>query len=138
MGQILKSAMPAAACLAALLATALPASAQESWRPASRAGQQRAFIDTSSLRRTGDKVRFRREIRMGETRSFSDGTRYDRIGSFMEMDCRARTLQTLEAYAMLGAAVVVRQDGDGQIEPVRAGSTADADLRAACFNEWPG
>lgn len=127
-----------ASALAAMFLAAMPAAAQQrNWRAASSAGSQRAFIDTASIARDGDKVRFMREIRMDEPRQFDSGQRYDRIGSLIEADCRARTLQSLEIYASLGEEVIVRGEGDREVDTVQAGSTADTDLRAACFDEWP-
>lgn len=140
MGQIPKAgrAMPAAAVAAALVTLGFPASAQQQgWRPASSNGEQRAYIDTASIRRDGDLVRFTREIRMGRIHQFGSGARYDILGALMEVDCRARTLRSLEGYLKLGDAVVLREEGDGGMEPVRPGTTADTDLRAVCFDDWP-
>jgi hypothetical protein len=140
MGQFLKAgrAMPAIVWVVALVAPAFPASAhQESWRPASSNGTAQAYIDASSMRRDGDRVRFVREVRMGSVQQFEDGRRYDVLGALMEVDCRARTLRNLEGYARLGNATVATEFSDGNAEPVQPGSTADTDFRAACFNEWP-
>lgn len=140
MGKISEAgrAISAVALLAALFALAIPASAQQqSWRPASRAGERQAFIDTSSIRRDGDRVRFVREIRGGEISQLQSGERFNVIGAVMEVDCRARTLRNLELYIRLDEAMVGRAEANGNVEPVQPGSTADTDLRAACFNEWP-
>ena len=131
-------AMPALIWLIVVFGPALPASAhQENWRPASSNGTAQAYIDTSSMRRDGDRVRFVREVRMGSVQQFEDGRRYDVLGALMEVDCRARTLRNLEGYARLGSETVATEFSDGNVDPVQPGSTADTDLRAACFNEWP-
>lgn len=137
-GSIARILTRAAIVAAVLPAAIFPAFAQQpSWRAASRAGDQQAFIDTTSIRRTGDRVRFLREIRMSGIRQFQGGERYDRIGAVIEVDCQARTLVTISLYAKLGDATIASGDGDDEIEPVRPGTNADTDLRAACFNQWP-
>lgn len=121
---------------AAILAS-LPATAQQqSWRQSSTSGEQTAYIDTATIRRDGDKVRFWREVRSAAPMTFETGERFDRLGAHMEVDCRARTLVNLEVYAKLGEEEIGRGPGDGAVEPIADGSTADTDLRAACFNQW--
>ncbi len=115
----------------------LPAAAQQaSWRASSSSGDQSAFIDTASITRDGDRVRFLREVR-GTTRSFPDGRRYDRLGSRMEIDCRAGTARNLELYANLGETTVAREAVGDDAQTIQSGSTLDADRRAVCANEWP-
>jgi hypothetical protein len=111
--------------------------AVEDWRPSSSAGEARAYIDTETIRREGDLVHFWRDLRWGEPRSFSNGTRYDRFVTEYRGDCRARTLRSLSVLVKLGDELVLTIDEDGELESVRPGSTADVDLRAACFGEWP-
>ncbi len=126
---------------AAALAASMPfpASAQpQTWRQGSSSGGQAAFIDTASIERAGDKVRFWREVRTAQPALFESGERYDRIGSLLEVDCRARTLRNLRIYAKLGDTLIFESGEASELEAVEAGTTADTDLRAACFNEWPG
>lgn len=124
--------------LAAAMLAPLPAAAQQqTWRQASSSGDRTAYIDTASIQRDGDKVRFWREVRSPAPVRFDSGESFDRLGARMEVDCRARTLVNLEVYAKLGDQLVVSGAGDGTVEPIETGSTADTDLRAACFNEWP-
>ena len=127
------------AVLAALvIASALPASAQsQTWRVASGSGDRTGYIDTASIRREGDKVRFWREVRFATPRTFESGERYDRLGAHMEFDCRARTRATLELYAKFGDGMVGSGSTTGPVEPITEGSTAHSELRAVCFNEWP-
>lgn len=117
-----------------------PAAAQQApnWRAASSGNAQAAFIDTNSIVRSGDKVRIVREVRSREPMAFDDGTRFDSLGSLIEFDCRANTLRTIEVWVRLGSRELVRGPGDNQIDAVRPGTTAATDLRAACFDEWPG
>lgn len=124
--------------LAAAMLISFPATAQQqTWREASSSGDRTAFIDTASIQREGDKVRFWREVRSSAPMRFDSGESYDRLGAHMEVDCRARTLVNLEVYAKLGDQVIASGAGGGGVEAVAEGSTADTDLRAACFNEWP-
>lgn len=135
----MRNALPKAALALVLIAQALPAAAQQAnWRRGSSAGGQSVLIDTTSIQRDGDKVRFMRELRLRETRQLEGGASYDRIGALMEADCRGRTLRALEIAAKMGETTVFSGEGDGEADPARPGSTADIDLRAVCFNEWPG
>ena len=109
----------------------------ESWRAGSSGLGATAYIDTDSIRREGDLVHFRREVRWPEVRSFGDGTRYDRLLSHYQGDCRAMTLRSLAIRVKLGDSVVLSVDEADEIETASPGSTAEVDLRAACFGEWP-
>lgn len=124
--------------LIVLLAAPLPAMAQDStWRPSSSSGGRFAMIDTASIVRDGARVRAVREVRTLEPQTFETGARYDRLGALMEFDCAARTARTIRVYARLGDEVIGEDDVEDAVAPVVPGSTADADLRAVCFNEWP-
>ena len=119
-----------------LLAAAAPARA-ETWRASSSDGNASAFIDADSIVRTGDQVRFRRELRWPEVRLLGNRLRYNRLLADYEGDCRAMTLRSLSVAAKLDDEVVLAGEGSGEIEQARPGSTAEVDLRSACFGEWP-
>ena len=118
------------------LALAAPAAAQKAWRHASSAGGQRAFIDTASIVRSGDKVEYWRELRASQPTVLSDGTRYDVIGTRIEIDCRAMTLRALENYASYEGSEIARFEREEAIEPIAAGTTAAVEARAVCDGEW--
>lgn len=113
---------------------------QPSWRAMSGSGED-AYIDTASIARDGDRVRFWREIRLGApVEGGPGGQAYDRIGGRMEVDCRARTMRTLEMYTKLGGRTTSSSPASGEglrPEAVRRGGSAEADLRAVCLNQWP-
>lgn len=123
--------------VAALLAPVAAASAQApEWRLASSDGDNQAFIDTASIRRDGDKVRFWREIRTPEPVTLEGGLRFDRLGSLGEVDCRARTRRTLELYAKLDGEEIARGEDTGEVEPIVPASTGETEMRAVCLGEW--
>lgn len=129
-----------AALSATLLATGVASAQQQQhyWRPASSAGDGRAFIDTLSIQRTGDQVRFLREIRFNPARQFDDGQQFDRLGAVMEFDCRAHTLRNISLYSKLGDRVITEApSSSSDAEPIDAGTTAETDFRAVCLDQWP-
>lgn len=127
-----------AAPAAAALASAFPAAAQEpSWRAVSSAGDHNAFIDAASIRRDEDKVQFWYEIRSRAPETMPDGTRYDRLGSLIEIDCRARMYRHIKIYGKLGVQQLFEAPLDEAAEPIAAGSNGDLQMRAACAGEWP-
>jgi hypothetical protein len=130
----IRAAIAAAASAAALLAA--PAAAQ-TWRASSSTDDARAFIDTETIRREGDRVLFWREVRWPKARQLDSGLRYDRIAAHYEGDCRAMTLRTVEVARKLRDRVVLADEFRGELEIVRPGTTAETDIRAACFGEWP-
>lgn len=148
-GSVARRLTAAFSFIAALALPALPAGAQQpqegalpqggTWRQASGSGGQSGYIDTASMQRTGDRIRFWREIRTREPQNFRDGQSFDRLGASIEVDCRARTFRTIELYAKLGEQLVGRTDAeDREAREVPAGTTTEAEFRAVCFNEWPG
>ncbi|MEA3015586.1 MAG: hypothetical protein QOI38_308 [Sphingomonadales bacterium] len=118
------------------LTAAAPATA-ENWRASSSDGTAAAFIDTDTIRRDGDRVSFWRELRWPEVRMLGGRLRYNRLLAHYEGDCRAMTLRSISVRAKLDDEVVLSGDGSGEIEQARRGSTAEVDLRSACFGEWP-
>jgi len=126
-----------ASVLSILLLASIPpvAAQQRTWRSSSHQGGDRTFIDTSSIRRDGAKVRFLRELRFAEPQGVGSG--FDRLLSLIEVDCEARTIQTLERTVKLGEEVVASGSDYEDPQPVRRRTTADVDLRAVCFDDWP-
>lgn len=122
--------------LLAALAAAAPAHA-ESWRLSSRSGAASAYIDADSIRRDGDRVTFVREVRWPEPRTLQGDKRFDRMRAVYEAGCKAMTLQSLAIEARLGDAVLLSAGERGKLETVQPGSTAAADLAAACHGRWP-
>lgn len=129
--------MTGAKIAVAVAALAAAPAAAESWRLSSGDGEARAYIDTDSLRREGDRVTFWREVRWPEVRSLDSGLRFDRIAALYEGDCRAMTLRSLRISARLQAAEVYAAEDEGETEPALPGSNAEGDLRSACFGDWP-
>ena len=121
--------------LAAALAAA-PAQA-ENWRASSSTAEAAAFIDTDSIRRDGDRVSFRREVRFNAARVLQGEHRFDRLRTLYEADCKAMTLQSVDISARLGAQVLFSAAERGDVETAKPGSTAEIDLRAACHDQWP-
>lgn len=122
---------------ALVVAAADPAGAQErAWRRSSASPGAAAFIDTRSIRREGDRVRFDRELRFDPPRTFSNGAPFDRILAREEGDCKARTLREGAMTVRLGDKVVVQFSSKGKTEAVVPDSNADIDLQAACFGKW--
>lgn len=125
--------------LAALTAAATPAAAQHpDWRNMRSPGED-AWIDAASIVRDGDRVRYWRESRNAVPTQGGPGGPYDRSGARMEVNCRARTIHTLEMYTKLGARTNCSSPATGEglrPAPIR-GSSAEADLRAVCLNQWP-
>jgi hypothetical protein len=118
------------------LGLASPAPA-ENWRASSGGQGATAYIDTDSIQRSGDEVRFWREVRWPAPRAFEDGTRYDRIGALYVADCRAMTLRAIRMRAALGATILAEGDTEEPTQNAGPGTTAETDLRSACFNDWP-
>lgn len=125
--------------VAGAMAVALPPGGAEAanWRASSGDSQARAYIDTDSIRREGERVSFWRELRWPEVRTLGDGTRYNRLGSLYEADCAAMTLRSITVRANLDENVVLSGEGSRELEQARPGTTAETDLRSVCFGEWP-
>jgi hypothetical protein len=127
--------------LAALTAAATAAAAQQpDWRNMRSPGED-AWIDAASIVRDGDRVRYWRESRLATPAEGGPGGQaYDRIGGRMEVDCRARTMRTLEMYTKLGERTTFSSPARGEglrPEPIRRAGSGEADLRAVCLNQWP-
>lgn len=119
------------------LAAASPVAA-ENWRRSSQANGAVAYIDADNVQRDGDRVTFWRELRWGEVRTLQGGLRYDRILALYEGDCRAMRLRAVEFRAKLAEVVVAASDeGDAAFTDAVPGTTAETDMRSACFDDWP-
>ena len=121
--------------LVAALAAA-PAAA-ENWRASSKTGDAAAYIDTDSIRRTGDRVTFVRELRFEAPRPLGENLKFDRLQALYDGDCKAMTLQSIELRAKLADTIVLSAAERGKVDSAKPGSTAETDLKAACFDQWP-
>jgi len=125
--------------LAGLMAAATTAAAQQAdWRPVGNP-EDSFWIDAASIVREGNRVRYWHESRRAEPTQGGPGGPYDRIGGRMEIDCRARTIRTLEMYTKLGDRTNYSSPASGEglrPEAIPPGRSAEADLRAVCLNEW--
>jgi hypothetical protein len=110
----------------------------ETWRASSANDGARGYIDTDSIVREGERVRFWREVRWPKPRTLDDGIVFDRLAALYEADCGGNTLRTLRIRAGLGERTWSEGQADGTTETVQPGSTGYIDLRSACFGEWPG
>lgn len=121
-----------------LLVTMLASPAwSENWRPSSGTGEVIAYIDTDAIRRKGDEVRFWRQLRLPEPRTGPGGVRFDRAAALFKANCRTMTFQSLRNRASLGGRQVFDgKDDNDEIHQAEPGSNAEADLRAACFDDW--
>lgn len=113
------------------------AAQSQNWRASSSGQGAVAYIDAASIQRTGDKVRFWRELRWPEARTLSDGVRYDRMAAYYEADCPKMTLRSVKLRVGLGDQVLLALEEPGELETVTPGSNAEVDLRSACFDDWP-
>jgi protein tyrosine/serine phosphatase len=109
----------------------------ENWRASSEAQGAIAYIDTESIQRSGDEVQFWRELRWPEVRELENGLRYDRMAALYLGDCRAMTLRAVKLRVNLGEKVLYAGDQEGAVEKAKPGTTAEIDLRSACFDQWP-
>jgi hypothetical protein len=109
----------------------------ENWRLVSKVADIPGYIDTDSLKRDGDKIRFRLEMRFPETQGTPAGRRYDRIASTVEIDCRAKTYRILRIGAKVGEiSVFGGKSPDKSVNPVRPGTAVDDEMRAVCSDDW--
>ena len=119
-----------------LAALATPAFA-ETWRASSASDEAAAFIDVDSIQRDGNRVTFWREVRWATVQNLSDGIRFDRIANLYEADCEAMRFRSIQVQARLEAEVILAGEEEGETEEAQPGSTAEVDLKAACFDTWP-
>jgi hypothetical protein len=121
-----------------LLVTMLGSPARsENWRPSSGTGEVVAYIDTDAIRRKGDEVRFWRQLRWPEPQTLPNGIRYDRMAALFKGDCRAMSYISLRNRLNLGDRLLFDgKDDNHEVHVVEPGSNGEADLRAACFDDW--
>lgn len=128
--------------LLGLIAT--PASA-ERWRIVARAGEVTSYVDMTSVRRLGNRVRYWAEIRYPSPQS--GGTvRFERVGYFqdrvpiyfdrvrylIEADCIERHYRVVRSRSLFEGRIV-RSDGtDGAGHRAARGTLAGIVLDAAC------
>jgi hypothetical protein len=109
------------------------------WRASSSAGEVVAYIDTDAIKRKGDEVWFWRELRWPEPQTMAGDLRYDRMAARYKANCRTMTFQSLRNRMNLGDRVLFdAKDDNDEIHTAEPGSNGEADLRAACFDQWGG
>ena len=74
-----------------LLVTASSPALSENWRATGSSDGAVGYVDTDSVERKGDRIRFWTEIRLPEPKSTPTGHRFDRMAALVEIDCRATT-----------------------------------------------
>jgi hypothetical protein len=123
--------------LGLLCALATSPATAENWRPSSADGDVVASIDTDAIRRKGDEIWFWRELRWPEPQTLENGVRYDRMAALFKGNCRTMSYISLRNRLRLGTRLLFDgQDDNHEVHVVEPGSNGEADLRAACFNEW--
>lgn len=127
----------ATAAFPLLLAMVNSPALSENWREVTKVGEVPGYIDTDSIKREGDKVRFRLEMHLPQPQSARTGHRFDRITSMVEIDCRGKTYRVLRIGAKLGdLSVFGGKSPDKSVQPARPGTAVDDEMRAVCFGEW--
>ena len=119
-----------------VLAVASVPASSETWRESGSTGGAIGYIDTDSLKRDGDKIRFWTEIRLPEPKSAPTGERFDRMGALVEIDCRAMTYRNLRNRAGLGDRLIYEGKVKEAPDTVTPGTNIHAQLRAVCFDDW--
>ena len=110
----------------------------ENWRQMGTLGESVGYLDMDSIKRSGDKVRFWRDVRSPEPETAPTGHRFDSASVLIEVDCRARNFRYLRQRAKLGDRIIYdAKDPNDSLHAIGPGSVIDAELRAVCFNEWP-
>lgn len=121
-----------------LLATVSSPALSENWRQMGMIGDSVGYIDMDSIKRSGDKVRFWRDVRRPEPQTAPTGHRFDSSAVLIEVNCRAKEFRYLRQRAKLGDRLIYdAKDPNDSLQAIRPGSVIDAELRAVCFNDWP-
>jgi hypothetical protein len=111
----------------------------ENWRQMGTIGDSIGYIDRDSIKRSGDKVRFWREVRRPEPETAPTGHRFDSSAVLIEVNCRAKMFRYLRQRAKLGDRIIYdAKDPNDALQAIGPGSVIDTELRAVCFDEWPG
>lgn len=127
----------ALSALAFSLAVASSPALSENWRATGSTDGAVGYIDTDSVKRKGDTIRFWTEIRLPEPKSVPTGERFDRMGALVEIDCRAKTYRNLRNRANLGDRLIHQgKVPNDSPDPVRPGTNIYAQMRAVCLDEW--
>ena len=128
--------------LMGLIAT--PASA-ERWRIVARAGEVTSYVDMTSVRRLGNRVRYWAEIRYPSAQP--GGTvRFERIGYFqervpiyfdrvrylIEADCIERQYRVVRSRSLFEGRIIRSDGSDGASHRAARGTLADIVLDVAC------
>lgn len=110
----------------------------ENWRQMGTVGNSVGYIDMDSIKRSGDKVRFWRDVRSPEPETAPTGHRFDSRAVLIEVNCRAKMFRYLRLRAKLGNRLIYdAKDPNDSLQAARPGSVIDTELRAVCFNDWP-
>lgn len=122
-----------------LLAMASSPALSENWRQMGTNGARVGYVDMDSIKRSGDKVRFWRDVRSPEPETAPTGHRFDSASVLIEVNCRAKKFRYLRQRAKLGDRLIYdAKDPNDSLHDIGPGSVIDAELRAVCFNDWPG
>jgi hypothetical protein len=121
-----------------LLSVASSPALSENWRRMGTVGDSAGYIDMDSIKRSGDKVCFWRDVRSPEPRAAPTGHRFDSSAVLVEVNCRAKVFRYLRLRAKLGDRVIYdAKDPNDSLHAVEPGSVVDTELRAVCLNDWP-
>jgi hypothetical protein len=134
----MKSMRRAAFAVPLLLAMGISPALAENWRRMGTVGDSVGYVDRDSIKRSGDKVRFWRDVRSPEPQTAPTGDRFDSASVLIEVNCRTKTFRYLRQRAKLGGRVIYdAKDSDDSLQAMEPGSVIDTELRAVCFNDWP-
>ena len=115
---------------------ALPAGASaENWRVASADEQSVQYIDADTIDRSGERIRFIREIRLDRPQ-FVEGFRFDRVIQLAEVSCSQRLLYPLSTTAWLDDRQVHSEGPWDDAEAMRPGTNLGGTHDAVCSNRW--
>lgn len=122
--------------IAAAAFLAAPAAAQaEDWRVASADQQSVQYIDANTIERTGDRIRFTREIRFDEPQ-FVQGFRFDRVIQLAEVSCAERLLYPLRTTAWLDDSQAHSEGPWEDAEAMEPGTNLGGTHDAVCSGRW--
>ena len=128
---------------AALACGVVPAAAEaQTWRQAARGDSGTEYIDTDSIVRSGETVRYSRETRLFRPDRVSSGIRYDTLAVDYRADCTRRTHNALRTTARLKGVTIIsftaEEAGGEDEQKALPGSVAEGVLNAVCDGEWEG
>ena len=114
------------------LAGSTAAFAQD-WQLAARSSIDDVYIDASTVRRTGQRVRFWAEYRHRTVQTLSDGTSYDTSRSLIEADCQDMSFTALQNSGSLqGRNVIGAYRPTAGMSYAQPGSVIARQIEYAC------